>query len=114
MSDKYERPIVYARFSRGALTAKEAAENVGVSERTARRWTSQTREQYLRQQAQRREKIRRYHDDQGHSWPETAKHFRISEDCVRRLAYKARKERAREAEEKAKGPTLFDVEEWND
>lgn len=101
-------------YSRGNRTAKQAAEVLGKSTRTMQRWTSLPRKEWLEVMAQEREAIRAFHDDQGHSWPETAKHFRISEDCVRRRAYKARKERAREAEEKAKGPTLFDVEEWND
>lgn len=67
------------------------------------------RSQYIREQKQRREEIRAYHDDQDHTWPETARHYGTTESNVKQLAYRARKERAREAEEAAKGPTLFDV-----
>ncbi|MGK2350782.1 hypothetical protein [Cutibacterium sp. V947] len=77
--------------------------------RTMQRWTSRTREQYLRDQEQRREAIRAYHDNQGHTWPQPANHYRITESTAKQLAYRTRKERAREAEEAAKGPTLFDV-----
>ena len=42
-----------------------------------------------------RESIRAFHDDAGHSWPETAEHFGLHVDTVKRRAYRARKERAR-------------------
>ena len=52
------RPSVYARYPRNGLTAREMAERVGKSARTARRWTSQERSVYLASVAERRERIR--------------------------------------------------------
>lgn len=87
-----ERPTVYGRYSRGNATAKEAAKRAGTSERTAQRWTSRTRAEWLQQKAEEREAIRAYHDDEDHSWSETARHFRLSIDTVKQRAYRARKE----------------------
>lgn len=87
------------RQSRGSLTAKEAARRAGRSTRTAQRWTSQPRDQWLADKAAEREAIRVYHDEEGHSWPETGKHFGLAEDTVKRRAYRARKERAAEKRE---------------
>ena len=97
------------RVPRNGRTIREAAEITGLSPRSIRRWTSMPRSQYIREQKQRREEIRAYHDDQDHTWPETARHYGTTESNVKQLAYRARKERAREAEEAPKGPTLFDV-----
>lgn len=84
------------RVSRKGLTAKEAAQRAGTSMRTAQRWTSRSRSEWLAQKAAEREAIRAYHDEGGHSWPETGKHFGLSEDTVKQRAYRARKERAAE------------------
>lgn len=84
------------RYSRGNLTAREASEKTQLSLRTIQRWTSRTREEWIAQKAQEREEIRAYHDDQGHSWPETAAHFNLSVTNVKERAYRARKERAEE------------------
>ncbi|MDW7547254.1 sigma factor-like helix-turn-helix DNA-binding protein, partial [Bifidobacterium longum] len=46
--------------------------------------------------------VRAYHDDEGHTWPQTAEHFNMSQGAVRQRCYRARKERAAEAEEKAR------------
>lgn len=94
-------------MSRGTLTARQAAARRGVSVRSAQRWTSVPRQEWIEDMAAEREAIRRYHDDEGHSWTETAAHFGLHYDTVKRRAYRARKERAREAQ----GPTLFDVDE---
>ncbi|MEX3596124.1 hypothetical protein [Kocuria carniphila] len=91
-----KRPSVYARYSRGSATAKEAATRAGTSERTAQRWTSRSRTEWLQQKADEREAIRAYHDDEGNSWTETAKHFRLNISTVKQRAYRARKERAGE------------------
>lgn len=84
------------RRSRGAYTAREAAEVVGTSVRTAQRWTAIPRDDWLRQMATEREAIRTFHDDAKHSWPETAEHFGLSVDTVKRRAYRARREREQE------------------
>lgn len=84
------------RKSRGSYTAREAAAIVGASERTARRWTSVPRDVYLQKMAVEREKIRAYHDDEAHSWSETAKHFGLSVPTVKERGLRARKERAQE------------------
>lgn len=84
------------RKSRGTYTAREAAGVVGTSVRTAQRWTAVPRDEWLRQMADEREDIRSFHDDEGHSWPETADHFGLSVDTVKRRSYRARKEREQE------------------
>lgn len=84
------------RVSRGGLTAAEAAKRAGVSKRTAQRWTSRPREKYLADMAAERERIRAYHDEQGHTWLETAAHFGVSEVTARQRGYRARQERAAE------------------
>lgn len=111
MTTKYED-----RVSRGNLTAREAARRARTSERTARRWTSLPRDQWLADQAREREAIRAFHDDDGHSWPETADRFGVSVDTVKRRAYRAREERAADREEaaaveraKSEPPLPFDL-----
>lgn len=81
------------------VTAREAAKALGISERTVRNLVATPRDQWLREKAEEREEIRRYHDEGGHSWPETGEHFGLSEDTVKRRAYRARKERAAEKHE---------------
>ncbi|MGP5002523.1 winged helix-turn-helix transcriptional regulator [Glutamicibacter ardleyensis] len=49
---------VYARIPRNGKTARELAEKVGMSSRTAQRWTSEPREVYLQRAAQRHERIK--------------------------------------------------------
>ena len=103
------------RESRGGLTARQAASNRGKSVRTAQRWTSMSRERWLAKVAAEREAIRAFHDDAGHSWPETAEHFGLHLNTVKQRAYKARKEReaerveAERKEREATAPPLFNA-----
>lgn len=85
---------------RRRMTAREGAARTGVSERHVRRLVAQPRDEWIADMAAEREAIRAFHDDEGHSWPETAKHFGLHVDTVKRRAYRARKERA--AEERAR------------
>jgi len=95
------------------VTAAEGARLTGLSERHVARLVAQSRDEWLIEQAARRERIRAYHDDEGHSWSETAKHFGVSDDTVMKLGYRARKERAAEREtaenarNEALNPPLF-------
>ena len=82
------------------LPAKELAKMYDVSVRTIQRWASQTREDWIDEQAALRESIRAYHDDAHHTWPQTAAHFGMSQDAVRRRCYRARREREAEAAER--------------
>lgn len=84
------------------VTAREGAAQEGISARHVRRLVSQSRSEYLAEMAREREAIRAYHDEGGHSWPETGKHFGISEDTAQQRAYRARKERAAEREAEAR------------
>ena len=84
------------------LPAREMAEMFGVNPRTIRSWNAVKREDWIDEQAAMRESIRAYHDDEGHTWPQTAEHFNMSQGAVRQRCYRARKERAAEAEEKAR------------
>lgn len=92
---------VIARMNRGDQTAAQVAALAGCSDRTVRRWMAVPRNDWERKMAVQRERIRAYHDDQGHSWPQTAEHFGLHVDTVKRRAYRARKERAAEAEHQA-------------
>jgi DNA-directed RNA polymerase specialized sigma24 family protein len=88
------------------VTAREGAAELGITARQVRRLVALPRDEWIQQMAADREAIRVYHDDGGHSWRETGEHFGISEPTARERGYRARKERAREAEEAAKGPQL--------
>lgn len=90
------------------VSAREGAAITGYTPRHVRRLVALSREEWIIEKATEREAIRAYHDEEGHSWPETGKHFGLAEDTVKRRAYRARKERAAEREAAAKGPTLFD------
>lgn len=84
------------------MTAREAAELFNVHPRTIQSWVAMEREDWIDEQAATREAVRAYHDDEGHTWPQTAEHFNMSQGAVRQRCYRARKERAAEAEEKAR------------
>ena len=74
-------PSVLARYPRNGRTAREAAERVGMSVRTAQRWTSEPREVYLARAAQRHEKIRQLRK-QGMTMREIASHVGVSVRAV--------------------------------
>lgn len=80
------------------LPARQLAEMYDVTPRTIMRWAAQTRADWIDEQAAGREAIRAYHDDDGHSWTQTAKHFHLSLSTVKERAYRARKERAAEGQ----------------
>ena len=86
----------YERIDRKGQSLSELATKTGLSRRTIARHTSRSREQWLAQKAAQREAIRAYHDEGGHSWTETAKHFGLDYSTVKQRAYRARKERAAE------------------
>jgi transposase len=85
------------RIDRKGRAIRELAEKIGYSRATIARAASLPRAEWLQQKADEHEAIRRYHDDQGHSWPETAEHFKLSYQTVKDRAYRARKEQAAEA-----------------
>lgn len=86
------------RLDRKGYSIAELSQKTGLSRATIARHTSRTRAEWLEEKAQEREKIRAYHDDQGHSWTETAEFFGLHRDTVLRRARRARKERATETE----------------
>jgi len=88
------------------VTAREGAKITGYTPRHVRRLVAVTRADWIEEKAAEREEMRAYHDDEGHSWTEAARHFGVHVDTVKQRAYRARKERAREAEEAARGPML--------
>lgn len=96
--------MAYKRIDRGSVSMRELVKRTGLSRSTISRHTSMPRAEWLQQKADEREAIRAYHDDEGHSWPETAKHFGLSYETVKQRAYRARKERAKEREEEFKVP----------
>lgn len=53
---------VYARIPRNGKTTRELAEKIGMSPRTAQRWTSEPREVYLERATNRHEKIHELRD----------------------------------------------------
>lgn len=80
------------------VSARELAEAYGVSTRTIQSWVAMKREDWIDEQAAMREAVRSYHDDEGHTWPQTAEHFNMSQGAVRQRCYRARKEREDEAD----------------
>lgn len=96
------------------VTARQGAEMFGVSERHIRRLVALPRAEWLQKMADERETIRKFHDDEGHSWTQTAAHFGLHVETVKERAYRARKERGAEREAAAKGPTLFDFDALHD
>lgn len=96
------------RIRRGPITARELARKMKISERKVQYWTAIPRNQWLQDNFERREAVRAYHDDEGHSWAQTGKHFEIRGDSAKKLGYRARKERAAERAAEAQGETLFD------
>lgn len=76
------------------VTAKEGARLTGVSERQVRRLVALPRDEWIAQRAAKREAIRAYHDDEGHTWPETAMHFGLAPITVQQQARRARRDRA--------------------
>lgn len=98
-----------ARYQRKRrVTAAEGAEATGYSARHVRRLVALPRDEWLTEKANERETIRAYHDDEGHSWTETAEHFGLHLSTVKTRAYRARKERATERWA-ASQPTLFEA-----
>lgn len=88
----------YERIDRNGQSITELVEKTGLSRATIARHTSRSRAEWLAQKAAQREAIRAYHDDEGHSWTETAKHFGLDYSTVKQRAYRARKERAQHGE----------------
>ena len=84
------------RYDRKGSSISEMSQGTGLSPATIKRWTSRSRDEWLQQKADEREAIRAFHDEDGHSWTETAKHFRLDVSTVKSRAYRARKERADE------------------
>lgn len=85
--------MTFERIDRRGRSIRELSDVTGLSKATIARHTSRNRDQWLRQKAQERELIRAFHDDEGHSWAETASHFRLDVSTVKRRAYRARKEK---------------------
>jgi len=94
----------YERIDRNGQSITELAEKTGLSRATIARHTSRSRAEWLAQKAAQREAIRAYHDEEGHSWTQTAKHFGLDYSTVKQRAYRARKERAEETQEESVCP----------
>ena len=84
----------YKRIDRGKESIRGLSEKTGLSIATIRRHTSLPRDEWLTKKAAEREAILTFHDDEGHSWTQTAKHFGLHVDTVRRRARRARRDRA--------------------
>jgi len=84
----------YKRIDRGKESIRGLSEKTGLSIATIRRHTSLPREEWLTKKAAEREAILTFHDDEGHSWTQTAAHFGLHVDTVRRRARRARRDRA--------------------
>lgn len=91
----------YERIDRKGQSITDLAEKTGLSRATIARHTSRSRAEWLAQKAAQREAIRAYHDEEGHSWTQTAKHFDLDYSTVKQRAYRARKERAAEQAQEA-------------
>nr|WP_176455443.1 hypothetical protein [Kocuria palustris]BAX51292.1 replication protein [Kocuria palustris] len=100
--------MTHERLDRGGRSISDLAQRTGLSKATIARHTSRTRAEWLQDMADEREAIRAFHDDEGHSWSETAKHFRLTLSTVKSRAYRARHERAREEADRAQPPLPLD------
>lgn len=96
--------MTYERLDRGGRSISDLSRRTGLSKSTIARHTSRNRAEWLQEMADQRESIRAFHDDAGYSWPETAKHFRLALSTVKDRAYRARRERAREAADHSNPP----------
>lgn len=96
--------MTYERIDRKGRSIRDLSERTGLSPATIARHTSRSRDEWIQQKADEREAIRAFHDDEGHSWPQTARHFRLDVSTVKRRAYRARKEREQEAADQAQPP----------
>lgn len=103
--------MTYERIDRKGRSIRDLSERTGLSPATIARHTSRSRAEWIRQKADEREAIRAFHDDEGHSWPQTARHFRLDISTVKRRAYRARKERAQEAADRAQPPLPLTAED---
>lgn len=92
------------RYDRKGSSISEMSQGTGLSEATIKRWTSRSRDEWIQQKADEREAIRTFHDDEGHSWTQTAAHFRLTYSTVKARAYRARRERAQEAADQSQPP----------
>lgn len=61
-----------------------------------KQWISRAHTEWIQEKADEREEICAFHDDQGRSWTEAAARYRLDVSTVKRLAYRARKERLAE------------------
>ena len=100
--------MTHERIDRGGRTISDLVQRTGLNKATIARHTSRTRAEWLQEVAEEREAIRAFHDDEGHSWTEAAKHFRLDVSTVKRRAYRARQERAQEAADRAQPPLPLD------
>lgn len=96
----------YKRIDRKGLSVRELSERTGLSRATIARHTSRNRAEWIAQKAAEREEIRAYHDDEGHSWSQTAAHFDLAYETVKQRAYRARRERKEEQRAAALPPPL--------
>ena len=84
----------YKLIDSGKESIRGLSEKTGLSIATIRRHTSLPRDEWLTKKADEREAILTFHDDEGHSWTQTAAHFGLHVDTVRRRARRARRDRA--------------------
>ncbi len=96
--------MTYERIDREGRSIREPSQRPGLSKATIARHTSRTRTEWLQELAAEREAIRTFHDDGGHSWPQTAKHFRLDIATVNHRTYRARKERAQQTADRPQPP----------
>lgn len=99
--------MTYERIDRKGRSIRDLSERTGLSPATIARHTSRSRAEWIQQKADERELIRAFHDDEGHSWPQTARHFRLDVSTVKRRAYRAREERKQEIAEQLQPPLPF-------
>lgn len=102
--------MTYERIDRRGRSIRDLTGTTGLSRATIARHTSRSRAEWLQQKADEREAIRVFHDDEGHSWTQTATRFRLDVSTVKRRAYRARQERAQEAADRAQPPLPLTAE----
>ena len=75
-----------------AVTSRELAKQIGCAPSSVRRFMAQPRDEWLAEQAERREAMRAYRFDEGHTCRETADHFGTTVGAVSSATNRAQKE----------------------
>lgn len=96
--------MIYERIGHEGRSICGLSEKIRLTPSAIAHHTSRSRDEWVQQKADERESNRAFHDEEGHSWPQTTRHFRLDVSTVKRRAHKACKEREQDAADQAQPP----------